>query len=272
MPKNPKVEEAYKLYKDGKKLVEIASMLGVPEGSVRRWKSTYEWDGERSAKKANVRKQKEDEITIKNRIEDLTEKQQLFCLYYVNRFNATKAYQKAYGAKYETAMVEGCKLLRNPKVIEYVDELKQNKLNKAMLKGEDIFQKYIDIAYSDMTDYVSFGREEVQVMGMYGPVFEKDQKTGQKKPVTQIVNTVRLKESDEVDGSLISEVSEGKDGIKIKLIGKEKALAFLERHSNLMTEEQKARVAKLKAETERIQKDNAKGSDKGDPVRIVDDI
>jgi len=28
------------------KLVEIASQLEVPAGTVRRWKSTYHWDGE----------------------------------------------------------------------------------------------------------------------------------------------------------------------------------------------------------------------------------
>ena len=46
--------------------------------------------------------------------EELTEKQRLFCLYYVRWFNATKAYQKAYGCDYTTAMVNGCKLLSNP--------------------------------------------------------------------------------------------------------------------------------------------------------------
>ena len=49
MPKqNSKAEEARKMYEAGKKLVEIAQALGVPPGTVRRWKSTYKWDGERS--------------------------------------------------------------------------------------------------------------------------------------------------------------------------------------------------------------------------------
>ncbi|MHC1722748.1 MAG: terminase small subunit [Aminipila sp.] len=272
MPRNPKIEEAKTLYKQGKKLVEIASILEVPEGSVRRWKSTYKWDGERSAKKASVRKSKDDDIVIKNRNEDLTEKQQLFCLYYVKKFNATKAYQKAYGVKYETAMVEGCKTLRNPKVIEYIDELKQNKLNRAMLKAEDIFQKYIDIAHADITDYVSFGQEEVQVMSMYGPVFEEDEKTGEKKPVTKVINTVKFRDSDEVDGSLISEISQGKDGARIKLVNKEKAMDFLAKHSDLATAEQKARIAKLKAETKKIESESAKDNDKNGPIKVIFNI
>lgn len=50
--------EAYKLFLSGKKLIEIANQLNLPEGTVRRWKSTHKWDSERSDKKANVRKRK----------------------------------------------------------------------------------------------------------------------------------------------------------------------------------------------------------------------
>lgn len=49
---NDKVDKAYKLYKKGLKLVEIARKLDVPDGTVRRWKKTYEWDNERSEKKS----------------------------------------------------------------------------------------------------------------------------------------------------------------------------------------------------------------------------
>ncbi|WP_455500933.1 phage terminase small subunit [Gemmiger sp.] len=61
MPKarNAKAEEALALYRQGLKLVEIAKQLDLPEGTVRRWKCTYKWDGERSQpKKANARKEK----------------------------------------------------------------------------------------------------------------------------------------------------------------------------------------------------------------------
>lgn len=50
---NEKAEKAHELYKAGMKLVEIASQLDVPSGTVRRWKSTYNWDNERSDYKAN---------------------------------------------------------------------------------------------------------------------------------------------------------------------------------------------------------------------------
>ena len=40
------------MYLQGQKLVEIASQLNLPEGTVRRWKCTHKWDNERSGKKS----------------------------------------------------------------------------------------------------------------------------------------------------------------------------------------------------------------------------
>ena len=57
--KNAKADEALALYRQGLKLVEIARQLEVPEGTVRRWKCTHDWDGkksERSEKKTSARK------------------------------------------------------------------------------------------------------------------------------------------------------------------------------------------------------------------------
>jgi uncharacterized protein YjcR len=58
MPKarNPDAEKAEALFHKGMKLIDIARELDLPEGTVRRWKSSYKWGGERSDKKANVRK------------------------------------------------------------------------------------------------------------------------------------------------------------------------------------------------------------------------
>lgn len=59
MPRKPdeRIVKAKEMYHDGMKLVEIASQLNLPEGTVRRWKSTHNWNSERSDKiKANVRK------------------------------------------------------------------------------------------------------------------------------------------------------------------------------------------------------------------------
>lgn len=47
-----RIEEAKAMYLKGMKLVEIASQLNLPEGTVRRWKCTHKWDSERSDKKS----------------------------------------------------------------------------------------------------------------------------------------------------------------------------------------------------------------------------
>lgn len=48
---DPRIEQAKAMYLEGEKLVEIASQLNLPEGTVRRWKCTHKWDNERSDKK-----------------------------------------------------------------------------------------------------------------------------------------------------------------------------------------------------------------------------
>lgn len=54
MPKKPdeRYDKAYEMYQQGFKLVEIASQLDLPEGTVRRWKSTHKWESERSDKES----------------------------------------------------------------------------------------------------------------------------------------------------------------------------------------------------------------------------
>ncbi len=286
---NEKVLEAKKLYDTGMRLVEISKQLKVPAGTVRRWKSTYGWEkeekkignkegskekqkgcsptrqkqserfnkqqSERSNQKQSERScQNKTNVPIQSKQEpkavaeevregmqhtELTEKQQLFCISYVRCFNATKAYQKAYGVDYAVAAVSGSRLLGNVKIKEEIQRLKQERLNREFLNEADIFQKYLDIAFADITDYTEFGTEEIEVT---------DKNTGEVKEIT--INYVNLKESNEIDGTLISEVSKGRDGIKVKLADRMKALQWLSDHMDLATEKQKAEIALLKAKVE----------------------
>lgn len=260
MPKqrSPDSYKAEELYRQGMKLVEIASQLNIPEGTVRRWKHSYKWDTERSDKQSERSHKKKstkkaNKRAVENAVEqvienpDLTDKQRLFCVIYIRCFNATKAYQKAYGCSYETAMVNGSGLLRNPKVRDEIKRLKQNRLNQEMLDESDIFQRYMDIAFADITDYVTFGQEEVPVMAMYGPVQVQDPETGEKVPLMKRINTVRFRESSEIDGTLLSEVKQGRDGASIKLLDKMKALQWISDHMDLATDEQRARIDVLRS-------------------------
>lgn len=272
-----RIEQAKEMYLQGQRLVEIASQLNLPEGTVRRWKCTHKWDNERSNKtsersenkKSKKKKAAESEVNQVIENPELTDKQRLFCIYYIRSFNATKAYQKAYGCSYENAMQNGSRMLRNDKVKEEIIRLKQNRLNRELLSEEDIFQKYMDIAFSDITDYVKFGTEEVPVMAMYGPVQVQDPKTGKKKTLTETVNIIHFRDSSEVDGSIIAEVKHGKNGSSIKLADRMKALQWLTDHMDLGTEEQRARIAQMKAQTERLAQ--APTDEEEDGVEIIND-
>lgn len=269
-PKNPLVAEAEALFLEGMKLVDIAEKLQLPEGTVRRWKSTYGWGSERSDKKSERSERKKARKTEKEVAEDICEvlgneelsgRQQLFCIYYIKSFNATKAYQKAYGVGYQTAASIGYRLLENDGVKKEIERLKKNRLNRALLSEEDIFQRYMDIAFADITDYVEFGRAEQQVIGAFGPVYEKNEETGEKTPVTVTVNEVRFKESGDVDGTLIQEVSQGRNGAKIKLADRMKAIDWLANHMELATAEQRARIENLQASTAKIRGEDPDGDE-----------
>jgi phage terminase small subunit len=267
-----RIEQAKAMYLQGQKLVEIASQLNLPEGTVRRWKCTHKWDSERSDKnnerseKKRPKKKKTSEREVDQVIEnlELTDKQRLFCIYYIRCFNATKAYQKAYQCSYETAAVAGPRMLGNVRVKEEIIYLKQERLNREFLSEADIFQKYMDIAFSDITDYVKFGTEEAPVMSMYGPVQIKDPQTGEKKPLTETVNIIHFRDSSDVDGTIISEVKHGKNGSSIKLADRMKALQWLADHMDLGTEEQKAKIAQIKAQTDKLTGNNQEIEDLDD--------
>lgn len=240
---NEKAEKARKLYKDGMKLVEIADRLKVPAGTVRRWKSTYHWDGEhqseRSEKKSERSENKKsvtkravaDEVKQVIQNTDLTDKQQFFCIYYIRCFNATKAYQKAYECDYATAVVAGPRLLGNVRIKEEIFQLKQERLNREFLSESDIFQKYMDIAFADMTDFVDIHGGFVSVR-------------------------------QEIDGSIVSEVSNTQSGIKIKLADRMKALQWLSDHMDLATDKQRAEIALLKSRADAGKDDRENKLDK----------
>lgn len=251
--KNAKAEVALNLYRQGVLLKDIAAQLGVPEGTIRSWKKRY-WENATLQKKEcnvaneNAKKVKAVNADVEsvNENAELTEKQRLFCMFYVRCFNATKAYQKAYECSYETAGSNGYAILQNTAIIAEIQRLKQSRLNRELLDESDIFQKYMDIAFADVTDFVEFGQDEEYVIGPYGVVEIKDPETGEKKPLTQKINTVRFKESKDVDGTLISEIKNGRNGASIKLADRMRALDWLADHMDLATDEQKARIAALK--------------------------
>lgn len=258
-PRSPNRDKAFKIYKRNKGDItnkEIAEILGADPKTISKWKTLDEWKKKvvsSSQEKKYSKNNKgvsstngkfeeqgpnmliEKELIKIDEVEELNEKQLLFCIYFTQSFNATKAYQKAYGSTKTTATVNGCKLLSNTNIKITIDKLKQNRLNRAMLKPEDIFQKYMDIAFADITDYITFGKKDILI--------------GQTKDGMMVydkVNYVDYKDSDEIDGSLVTEFKEGTNGFSIKLMDRMKALDWLSEHMDMASEEQKTRVEVMK--------------------------
>ena len=222
-----KNESAEKDYMSGMKYKDIADKYGVSINTVKSWKKRYNWERKKGCtqnKKGCTQKMAEkkavaDEVKQVIQNTDLTDKQQLFCIHYIRCFNATKAYQKAYGCGYTTAVTNGPALLGNTRIKEEILQLKQDRLNREFLSESDIFQKYMDIAFADINDFVDISA---------GFVTAKDG----------------------IDGTIVSEVSNTQSGVKIKLADRMKALQWLTDHMDLATDKQKAEIALLKAKVQ----------------------
>lgn len=260
-PKNPKAVEAEKLYKENKKkLVEIAEILDVPVGSIRRWKHTYNWDEnivmntERSESKIpNARKRKEAKDSARSVMDnsELTDKEQEFCLAFVQRPVAVTAYQKVFGGGYNLASTKAWRLLQKVRIKREIERLKKIKFESMMIREEDLVEKYMRIAFSDIGDYVEWGREETPIMTAFGPLQEKNPETGEMEEVTAPTNYIHFKGSDEVDSSLVKKVAKGRDGISVEIIDPLRAMEWLDRYFVICPEDKyKVEYERKRAESE----------------------
>lgn len=259
---NEQVVKAKELFDSGKSLVEVAEILKVSAGTVRSWKSRYGWDKSESAtlqkkvqrcKKEKRNVAKADAKTVESVMEntELTAEQQLFCILYAKTLNATQSYMKVYGCSYESAMTNSFRLLRNDRVKAEIQRLKKERFESQLFDEHDVFQWYLDIATASITDFVTFGRKEIQAMGAFGPITDK--KTG--APVMREVNYVDLRESSQVDGRVIKKVKMGKDGASIELYDAMKAMEWLADHMAMGTGNQQKLAETIIGAYERRQKE-----------------
>lgn len=249
-------------------LSALANKHNIKLGTLKSRKSREKWkratgkdatkpkkDATKKKKDATTNLIRDDAVEAIVESDELTDRQRLFCLYYVKSFNATQSAIKA-GYAPESAHVEGSRLLRHAKVSKEIKRIKQDMTEGIFVDAMDVLQKWVKIAFADVTDYLTFGQKKQQVMTMYGPLYEKgkDGKADKSKPITEIVNYIDFKESSMVDGTIISEVKQGKEGITIKLADKMKALEKLSLYFDLFPdkfkreiEEEKLKLAQIKA-------------------------
>mgnify|MGYP003307011514 CR=1 FL=1 len=223
-----KYEAAEKDYMDGMKYKDIAEKYNTSINTVKSWKKRYDWNRKKGAHKnekgctqktQNMKVapvQPEDGTLEILQNDELTAQQQMFCIYYSRTFNATQSYLKAYGSRYETAMVNGCMLLRNTKVREEIERLKKIKREQIVAGEEDIVELQMRIAFADMGDILEFKK-----------------------------GTVSLKDSGRVDTQLIKSVKEGQYGVSVQVEDRQKAISWLTRYFLMHPED------KYKAEFDR---------------------
>lgn len=243
-------------------LKALAEKHDVKLGTLKSRKSRESWsrdptkkDATKKNKVATPTKRMQPKKEIKDPVvesDNLTDKQRLFCIYYIKYFNATKAYQKAYKCDYVTANVNGSRLLVNASINSEIDRMKEEQTSDLKLSVRDVLQKYIDIAFADITDFTKFGKKEIPVMTEYGPMIDEEG-----NEVTQEVNYVDFHESDYVDGTIVTEVKQGKDGISVKLADKMKALDMLAKYTDLLSDDDKKTLQEEKLKMD-IEKSKAK--------------
>lgn len=232
MPRKPdqRIKQAQELYLKGLKLVDIAKQLDLPEGTVRRWKSTYKWDNERS--------DRESERSDKYK-------------------GAQPGNQNAsgHGAPKKNSNAEKHGLFR-----KYLPEETFSIIQEMPTDPLDVLWDQIQIAYAAIIRaqqimYVSDKQDKtIEKVG------EQNGKiVGEKWEVQQAWDKQAnfLKSQARAQGELRSMIRQYDE--------------LLHDNWELATEEQKARLKKLEAETERIRNSGAvEGEDDG--VVIIDDL
>ncbi|WP_289141435.1 terminase small subunit [uncultured Brevibacillus sp.] len=264
--RDPSRDKAYEIWQQANgeiKLKDIADQLGVAEGTVRGWKNKDKWDdqlnGTFQSKVRNAPKNKERSEKKRKRIEpplvvevetdDLTDKQRLFVMEYLRDFNATCAAIAA-GYNKKSAHMVGWETLRNPKVQAEIKRHKEQRTTELGLDIQCVIGEYMKIAFADITDLLEFGQMDEPLFDGEGkPAL--DPETGEQ--MTYKRNFVSFKNSDEIDGTVVGEVRQGKDGVSIKLHDKMKALEVLSKYVDLlpdhhkrMIEEEKMKLAREK--------------------------
>lgn len=183
-------------YRRGMKYKDIAAKYSIDESTIKTWAKENSWSRDGVANKSCTEKAAEElkdklfESVDKN--EELTEKQKLFCIFYLSNFNATQAYLKVYGGSYVSAQELGSRLLRKAEIQAEISKLKEETRKYFEIEIADYINYLLKIVGARLTDYVEFGN----VKGK---------------------NFVRLKNSDSVDDSALAEIKNIKGDISIKL-------------------------------------------------------
>lgn len=215
---------------------ELAEKYGVKVTTLRSRKSREHWQRSGDAppatkKPRNVATRNENVALQRNAVaaadmvesSELNDRQKLFCLYYLQRYNASWAYQKVYSCDYDTARTNGSRLLANANVKKVLAELKKRQQVDLYLTADDILAGYAKQAFSSMGDVLDYNVQKELVTDNEGNV-ELDTNDN---PISRHIADIYLKPSEEIDWSLVQEIHRGREGLVVKLYDKQKAMREL---------------------------------------------
>jgi phage terminase small subunit len=150
----------------------------------------------------------------------LTDKQELFCKEYLIDLNATQAAIRA-GYSENTAQIIGSENLSKPLIAKKIAELKAKRAERVEIKADDIARQLDIMRRANISEYIEIVTEEQTTIGENG--------IESRAPV----QTVRFKDFSELTKdqlSCIESVKQGKQGIELKLHGKDWTTEKLNRH------------------------------------------
>ncbi|MCC7667444.1 terminase small subunit [Liquorilactobacillus satsumensis] len=278
-----KQEQAKKDYLAGMKYKDIASKYEVSINTVKSWKNRYGWQRGAPAKRSMRTKVKKGahkvtKVAVEKITEndELTEKQKRFCLFYLQRFNATWAYQQAYECSYEVANAKGPSLLVKDSIKIMLKELKKQQSQELYVDANDILQGYLKQATADVTDVVEFEtvkrlkwQKNYSKDGKYGPKSNPydyvpviDPDTGEQAFYFEQV--VKLRDSKNVDTSNIKSIRIDKGEAVVEMYDKQKAMKELLERLPATDDLNKHKTRKLKAEADIAEAKARILNDKGD--------
>ena len=257
---------------------DIVAKYNISVNTLKKWIQREGWERkkfvpnvpEKCTKKGYKDKDSE---KLKNELFDsldsseLTEKQKLFCLYYVECFNARQAYLKAYGGENDSASSMAYRLLNDEKIQAEIMRLRETMRSHYNFELADYIKKLLKIVGADIGDFVKFGRREEIVVGLRGVAIDK--RTGE--PAKRMVNYIDLAESANVDTSTIAEIRQVKGDVSVKLEDKTFALKELSKIFGFDELEYKRReLENKKLEVEIKYKGNF--AENAIPIVLVDDL
>lgn len=158
------------------------------------------------------------EMSKKDAIAGLNEKQQRFCEWYVRSYNIKSALLKAGYSEDSTAI--GYQLRKREDVQRYILWLKARILQNAFLSAADILDHHMRIAFADITDFVDI-----------------------------LPRSIKLKPASQIDGQLIKSIkTSARDGVSIELYDKLKSLDFLAKYCEDMPKDWKQKIEERRLE------------------------